>query len=159
MRSCDRKSIRLKDYNYSQPGYYFITICTINRDNILSNIIQDSINLSKIGQTVMNHLNNINLVYENVNLDSNVIMPNHIHLILELHDNGRLWAAAPTNPPIFSIPRIVNSFKTLTSKKYGSTLWQRGYYDHVIRGESELNKIREYIINNPAKWQEDEYNV
>ena len=108
---------------------------------------------------VLQYLQNTGTVYENVKLDCFVIMPNHIHCIITLQNglssagSGSPWAATPTT----TIPKIVNSFKTLTSKKYGQTLWQRNYHEHIIRNENELQRIRQYIQNNPANWQEDKY--
>jgi putative transposase len=148
MGSLNRKSIRLKDYDYSQSGYYFITICVKDRQNILCDIVSihgiSKILTTQTGQTVLHYLQNIGSVYQKANLDCFVIMPNHVHCIIQLYDG-------------LSLSVIINSFKTITSKKSGVTLWQRGYYDHIIRNEKELQKIREYIMNNPSKWQEDEY--
>ena len=170
----NRKDLRLKDYDYSQAGYYFVTICTGNKERILCDIVGDAVvgdaalsvpqsatvqaKLTQTGYIVEQHLKNINVVYPNAKLDCYVVMPNHVHFIVIIEDappqevEGRLRAAAPT-----SLPKIMNSFKTITSKKYGKTLWQRNYYEHVIRKDKELHEIREYIVNNPAKWELDKY--
>ena len=128
----------------------------------------------------MQYLQNIEKVYANVKLDCYVIMPNHIHVIIVLQDelplvNHIQFRAAvgvrpyekdiihrdshdiEQNTGQITIPQIINSFKTITSKKHGLTLWQRNYYEHVIRDEDELNSIRQYILDNPANWQEDKY--
>jgi putative transposase len=164
-----RKDLRLKNYDYSQAGYYFVTLCTENKEHVLCNIVGDAAHsvpqsttiqskLTQIGYIVEQHLKNINVVYSNAKLDCYTVMPNHIHFIVIIEDSlqheegGRLRAAAPT-----SLSKIVNSFKTITSKKYGKTLWQRNYYEHVIRKDNELHEIREYIMNNPAKWELDKY--
>lgn len=178
-----RKNIRLEGYDYYQSGFYFITICTKNREQILSRIVPivgdaaygvpspmagnihdvPIVKLSETGQMVNQYILNINCVYENVSIDKYIIMPNHIHLIVminrkeaSLSAGGTPWAAPPTGT---SIPIIVNSLKTLTSKKFGETLWQRSYYDHIIKNEQEYTKIWEYIDTNPAKWQEDKYYI
>mgnify|MGYP001067715934 CR=1 FL=1 len=153
-----RKQLRLRDYDYSQAGQYFITICVKDRHNILCDVGgaaygDPQIPMTQTGKMVLHYLQNIGKVYENVILDCSIIMPNHIHCIIALqNDTGSPWAATPT-----TIPVILNSFKTITSKKYGQTLWQRGYYEHIIRNEIELQRIRQYITENPAKWQEDMY--
>ncbi len=153
-----RKQLRLKDYDYSQTGYYFITICVKDRQNILCDVGvaahgDPQIPMTQTGKMVLHYLQNIGKVYENIILDCYIIMPNHIHCIIALqNDNGSPRATTPT-----SLPVMINSFKTITSKNYGQTLWQRNYYEHIIRNEIELQRIRQYIINNPAKWQEDKY--
>ena len=172
----NRKDLRLKQYDYSQEGYYFVTICTESKGSILCDIVdntavgdaalgvpppQSATTQTKLTQTgimVEQHLRSINVVYSNAKLDCYVVMPNHVHFIVIIEDGqhqeveGRLRAAAPT-----TLPKMINSLKSLTSKKYGKTLWQRNYYEHVIRKDSELLDIREYIVNNPAKWELDKY--
>jgi REP element-mobilizing transposase RayT len=166
-----RKNIRLKHYDYSQAGYYFVTICTENKRHLLCEIVGDAAHsilqtnttqskLTETGYMVQQYLQNIDTVYDNAKLDCYIIMPNHIHCIIIIEDvvqqeeAGRLRAAAPT-----SLSKIINSFKTITSKKYGKSLWQRNYYEHVIRKDTELYEIREYIQNNPAKWELDKYYI
>ncbi|HYE12383.1 MAG TPA: transposase [Patescibacteria group bacterium] len=171
----NRKDLRIKNYDYSQAGYYFVTICTEGKEHVLgdvvanSNIVGDAahsvqqpsttqVKFTQIGHVVEQHLNNINAVYSNAKLDCYVVMPNHVHFIViievasQQEGSGQLKAAAPT-----SLPKIINSFKTITSKKYGKTLWQRNYYEHIIRNDKELHEIRGYIVNNPAKWELDQY--
>ena len=150
-----RKPIRLKGYDYSQNGAYFITICTNKRECILSNIVGDDAyivpknNLSQIGLICEKYINNINIKYENVTVDKFVIMPNHIHLIISLH--GTLWASSPTK----TIGDIIRSFKTLVAKEAGYPIWQRFYHEHIIRGEKDYLKIWEYIDTNVIKWERD----
>ena len=173
----DRRSIRLKEYDYSKEGMYYITICTQNRECILGNIkttinvnnMQNvgapahrcpehttKIHLSKEGQIVEKYLNNIDIVYENIKLEEYVIMPNHVHFIINVTSSGHLWAGAPTRGKSITIAKIINSLKTLTSKEIGYPIWQRNYYEHVIRDEKELYKIIEYIQYNPYNWVSDE---
>jgi len=122
-----RKQLRLKDYDYSQEGHYFVTICTQDRQNILCDVGDAAHGVPQItqtGQMVLQYLQNIGTAYKNVILDCYIMMPNHIHCIiasqngLSPKESGSPWAATPT----MTIPKIVNSFKTLTSKKYGQTL-------------------------------------
>ena len=151
-----RKPTRLKGYDYSTPGAYFITICTKDRKELLSKIIvgdDEGIvpqnNLSKIGLICERYINNINIKYENVTVDKYVIMPNHIHLIIFLH--GTMKASSPTK----NIETIIRSFKTMVTKEIGNSIWQRSYHDHIIRGEKDYQKIWEYIDTNPTKWELD----
>ena len=141
-----RKPTRLKGYDYSQNGYYFVTICTHNKKCILSNIVGDDAHIvpSKYGIIVEKYISNI------VGIDKYVIMPNHIHLIIK-NDNGTMWASSPTQ----SISQQVKSFKTLVTKEIGYKIFQRSFHDHIIRGEKDYLKIWNYIDTNPLKWRED----
>jgi putative transposase len=156
-----RKAIRLKKYDYSLAGYYFITMCTRDRKNLFADIPLEAcrggcphppIVLTSIGQVVDEHIRNIDFVYPNVNLDCYSVMPNHLHLLISLDDD-------PENHQDLSIPEIIKSLKTLTTKKAGLPLWQRSYYEHIVRNEKDLKEIREYISNNPVKWAVDKYYV
>lgn len=151
-----RKPTRLIGYDYSTPGAYFITICTQDRKELLSEIIvgDDAYivpqnNLSKIGLICDKYISNINNKYENVTVDKYVIMPNHIHLIIFLH--GTMRASSPTK----NIETIIRSFKTMVTKEIGTSIWQRSYHDHIIRGEKDYRKIWKYIDTNPIKWESD----
>ncbi len=155
-----RRSIRLKEYDYSKPARFFITICTYNRESLFGQIVDGEITLSEIGRIAKSYWGEY------------MIMPNHIHgiiLILDSVDSVGARYASPLQSP--QIPRsarpkslgaIVGSFKSATTKHInqirktpGILLWQRNYYEHIIRNKGELNKIREYIINNPLKWELD----
>ncbi len=150
-----RKPARLKGYDYSTPGAYFITICVKDRKQLLSKIVGDDAhivpqnNLSEIGLICDRYINNINIKYENVTVDKYVIMPNHIHLIIFL--NGTMRASSPTK----NIETIVRSFKTMVAKEIGNSIWQRSYHDHIIRGEKDYQKIWEYIDTNVIRWEKD----
>lgn len=156
-----RKNIRLKDYKYGQNGAYFITICTKGRCNLLARTILDAaygvqyIELTPVGKMVNQYIKNINNVYAFVQVDKYVIMPNHIHMIIIIQD-GTPWAASPTAT---SVLKIINSLKTLTSKQLGETMWQRSYYDHIIRNEREYLEIWDYVDTNPLKWENDDYYI
>lgn len=153
-----RKPNRLKDHDYSQPGYYFITICTHQMRQLfwspqpLVGAACGRPPLSPWGQYAEDELVRLSGIYSNALLDKHVVMPNHVHLILRiLEPDGGRPQAAPT------IPRIINQFKGRVSKQAGKAVWQKGYYDHVIRTESAYLRIWNYIDTNPARWQEDEY--
>lgn len=140
-----RKNIRLKNYDYSQKGYYFITICTKDRIKILSQIINEQCKLSDIGKIAEKYIITIEEKY-NVRISEYIIMPNHIHMIIIKDDEE------------VSISRIIQQYKGTVSKKAKCKIWQKSFYEHIIRNEKEHYKIIEYIINNPIKWDEDEYN-
>lgn len=159
-----RKQIRLKEYDYSQEGYYFITICTQNRLQILSKIINEIgidakcvgancvrpiIKLSKIGQVIDNEINKISKIYNNIFIDEYVVMPNHIHLIIEI-ESGRTQFA-PT------ISQVIKQYKGSITKQLNYNIWQKSFYEHVIRNEKEYYLIKQYIQNNPLNWEKDKY--
>lgn len=164
------KNIRLQKYDYSQCGYYFITICTNNRDNILCNIaipdilidakatpcICPEVNLTDIGLQVNNSILKIPILYKEILIDQYVIMPNHIHMILIFTRNS-MHGSLP-------LQDVIGRFKSYTTYLYnqicerkGLILWQRNFYEHVIRNEQSLNEIQKYIVSNPVKWYEDKY--
>ena len=153
-----RKKNRLADYDYSQPGAYFVTVCTQNRKNLLSTVVGGDAHiapytmLTPMGKVVQKYLCRI------PGIGPFVIMPNHVHMILHISATnvleGPMWASAPTKA---NVSDLVRSWKTLVSKELGSSIWQRSYYDHIIRGEAEYTEIAAYIENNPAKWSEDTY--
>ena len=147
-----RKNIRLNDYNYSSNGAYFITICTKNKENLLwknvgANCVRplDQLPLSKIGIVI----EKLNTVYENIKVDKYQIMPNHIHLIIFIYEdsNGRTQFA-PT------ISRIIKQFKGSITKQIGFSIWQKSFYDRIIRNENEYQSVWNYIHNNPLKYLE-----
>lgn len=192
-----RKPIRLSGYDYSQCGYYFVTICTQNRECIFGSIVgadqcvrpisdqcvRPSMNnlmkLNGIGKMVNKWLIKIPEHFVGSSLDIYQIMPNHVHVIIVVeHPNigsthgsidGRTHWSAPTGKPT-TIGTIVQWFKTMSTNKYingvkkyhwplfNKRLWQRNYYEHIIRNEKELFKIREYIKINPEMWERDRNN-
>ena len=156
-----RKINRLKSWNYSNNGGYFITICTDNRKHILSKIcVGDGFpvpQLTKTGQIVDDYIKNINMKYFCVTVSEYVVMPNHVHLLLFIDNNG-------TGNPSPTVGNIIGWFKYNTTKSVneeyksaGNKLWQRSYYDHIIRDEKDYIEKRNYILANPYKWVEDEY--
>ena len=143
-----RKKNRLKNFDYSGNGAYFITICVKDRKKILCDIVgADTIRpceimLSKYGKIVEEAINNISSVYENVTVSKYVIMPDHIHIILQIDNNNGRMVSAPT---------VVAGMKRYVLKKCGFSIWQKSYYDHIIRNQQDYNEIWEYIENNPKK--------
>ena len=152
-----RKPNRLSQYDYSTPGAYFITICTKDKRCILGSIVGASIArpatvaLSAMGKIVEKAILQIPVHYPAVSVDRYVVMPNHVHLLLQIHtdESGRPMVA-PT------ISRIMQQMKGAVTKQIGRSVWQKLYHDHVIRGEDDLRAVREYIAHNPARWREDE---
>ena len=153
-----RKKNRLADYDYSQPGAYFVTVCTIDHKCILGTVvgadahIGPSVVLTTAGKVVEKYIKSI------PGIGAYVIMPNHVHMILHISAKnalqGPMWASAPTEA---SIPSMVRSWKVLVSKELGESIWQRSYYDHVIRDEQDYVTKVQYIEENPAKWFYDDY--
>ncbi len=148
-----RRSIRLSGYDYSQPGAYFVTICIRQRECLLGDIQEGKIRLNCYGEVVNFNWFNLQKVYANIELDSFVIMPNHIHGIILLKEHNK----------DHSLSEIVRGLKTFSARRInqirlvkGIPVWQRGYYEHIIRNEIAFSKIQEYIINNPSKWETDE---
>ena len=155
-----RKNQRLPCFDYSTNSRYFLTVCTKDKTKILSKVVVgDIINpayvvLTDIGKTVERYiLSSENM--EGIAIENYVIMPNHIHIIVAYTGNDGS-SGAPTHTNAI-IPRLVSSLKRLVNKEVGHPIWQRGYYDHVIRGEEDYREIWSYIDNNPAHWAEDEY--
>lgn len=164
-----RKPNRLSDYDYSRGGYYFITICTAEKQKILCNFVGCGVldapktELSAIGKTVENRLTVMKDFYKEIKIDKYVIMPNHIHLIIKIcndnnsaeNENQRcVGDAAPYNNVLSN---FIGTFKRFTNKTANRNLWQTSFYDHIIRDEKDYLRIWEYIENNPAKWNEDKY--
>ena len=160
-----RKSIRYADWDYRTPGYYFITICTVGRTLLFNN--QE---FKQVADTFWRKIPTQKTA-SHVQLDAFVVMPNHVHLILHLFDypSGYTEQAAPRAfraPPPGSIGALVGQYKSTVTrainnlrKSKGAPVWQRGYWDRIIRNEAELNKTRQYIIDNPARWAEDGENL
>lgn len=151
-----RKKNRLKGYDYSSNASYFLTICSDKRQEIFSQIVYDNtvganiVRLSKIGQKIENCILKIEEIYPCVFVDNYIIMPNHIHLILTI-DTNRRPMVAPT------VATVIKQFKGAASKEAGTSIWQKGYYDHIIRNENDFNETMKYITFNAQKWDEDKY--
>ena len=155
-----RKNPRLPDYEYSQPGAYFVTVCTKEKACILSTIVGGDAHiapypqLTMIGRVCDKYLRSI------PGIGAYVIMPNHIHMMLHLSakssSDGPMWASAPTEA---NISTLVRSWKILVTKELGKSIWQRSFYDHIIRDEADYLIKVQYIQENPKKWYFDDYYV
>ncbi len=147
-----RKSPRKKGYDYSLGGAYFITICTLNKKKILSKITREinnyepKVELTRIGKQIEECLGNIKTIYGNYEVGDYIIMPNHIHFIVYSYSNDN------------EIYSLIKKIKTYTTHLYGSKLWQRSFYDHIIRNEKDFEQISKYIHDNPARWIYDDLN-
>ena len=147
-----RKNIRISNYDYSNTGIYFITICIKNREKILSKIEKEKIVLYQYGKIVEKYILKINAKYNYICINSYVIMPNHIHILCEIKEykNSKFSYNA-------TIPFVISTLKRLTNKEFRENIWQRNYYEHIVRNEEEYQKILEYIQNNPINWEKDKY--
>jgi putative transposase len=196
-----RYSIRLRGYDYSQAGAYFITICTQNRERLFGEIADGEMKMNDAGQMVQTVWDEMSNRFDGLELDRFAVMPNHIHGIIVLPRGGESCIRPCISPDIHSDPpngystdhgggyggddhkgeykirpygtmlgtvgRILQAFKSITTHEYTNgvkqhgwlpfpgKLWQRNYWEHIIRNESELNRIRDYVKNNPAQWKSD----
>ena len=180
-----RRSTRLPGFDYSQPGYYFVTFCVHLRECLLADVIGDSVGLSTFGQIVRDVFDQTAVNLWNVSIDQDVVMPNHAHVIYRIHEWTQEIETAfalevsvrsqsdPLAPdlPIRSLTRkptlgqIVAFHKYETTRRInrarnmaGTRFWQRGFYEHIVRTQRELDAIRRYIINNPRQWALDRDN-
>lgn len=157
-----RKNPRLKAYDYSQRGGYFITFCTKDRAPLLSTVVvgggvldAPQTVLTAAGEVVDRYIRDLGRYYPWMTVEHSVIMPNHVHLLLLVHQ-GPPGTSAPTN---MAIPRVISALKRFTNRDCGTQLWQRGYYDHILRDEADFLLHWDYIASNPGKWAEDEYHL
>jgi len=168
-----RRSIRLKGYDYTQAGAYLVTICTQGRICLFGEIVDGEMRLNDAGEIVAWTWHDLPNYISNVQLDAFVVMPNHVHGIIIITDPVVVVGAgsepAPTEPAptprMHGLPEIVRQFKTFSARRIndlrgtpGTPVWQRNYYEHIIRDEGSLNRIREYILNNPSRWEMDQEN-
>ena len=163
-----RRSIRLKGYDYASAGGYFITIVTYQRECLFGEIVNDEMVLSDYGKVAEECWRAIPDHFPNVELGAYVVMPNHVHGIIIKNVSVGAQHAAPlrnTNVTPNSIGAIVRSFKSAVTKRIheinhlsGTTIWQRNYYEHVIRDADDHNRIHLYIESNPSMWETDTEN-
>jgi REP element-mobilizing transposase RayT len=169
-----RRSIRLRGWDYTSPGAYFVTICTHQHENLFDNDVFRDVT-ENAWRAIPTHAH-----AQHVTLDEWVLMPNHLHGIIVINEpvgrgeatgkdvpiasESSLPVASPLRPG--SIGAIVGNFKSLVTRRInnlrrttGGRVWQRGYYDRIVRNERELNAIRQYIRDNPARWAEDRENL
>jgi putative transposase len=166
-----RKSIRLKEWDYAEPGAYFVTLCVHGRECLFGKIVNGGMRLNECGGIVHDEWKRTFQIRPELHIDEFVIMPNHFHAIIFIRDSRRgdppvaPTKMRPHGPKPFSIGAAMAGFKSVTTKRInqirntpGSPVWQRNYYDHICRNGNELNRIREYIRNNPSQWDSDEEN-
>jgi REP element-mobilizing transposase RayT len=169
-----RRCIRLKDYDYSQSGAYFITLCTHNWKCIFGHIVDEMMRLNHIGRIVAEEWMRSAEIRHEVMLDAWVVMPNHVHAIVVIANGCRgdrpvaptpKAPSRPIGPAPKSLSSLVAGFKSAAAKRVnelrgtaGQPLWQRNYYEHIIRNENECRLIRKYIHDNPLKWALDREN-
>jgi len=162
-----RKPNRLKNFDYSSSGYYFVTICTKDRQEYFGNIIDNEMNLNDYGKIIDNIFKSLP-IHHCINLDIYQIMPNHIHFILIIPYRRGFARKTPTfgNVTPGSLSCVIRSFKSETTKQIRRfihqpqfIIWQRNYYDHIIHNEYSLFRIRKYIKNNPRNWEDDRNNI
>lgn len=154
-----RRSIRLKGYDYLQPGGYFITICTHQRKCLFGEVVDGQMLLNNLGNIVQSHWCRLEKHHSHIRLDEFVVMPNHFHGIIIIGENVCIDAAVE---PKKGIPEIIRGFKTFSARQInkirhqsGIPLWQRNYYERIVRNKEELNHIQKYIVNNPRNWTRD----
>ncbi|MBI5876675.1 MAG: transposase [Chloroflexi bacterium] len=179
-----RRSIRLRGYDYTQPGAYFMTIVTRGREHLFGAIVDGEMRLNEAGQLVADCWSRIPRHFPFAAVDSFIVMPNHLHGIIIINGDGRgeasterSWTisgasvdASPLQPRPHgtapgSLAAIVQNVKSVSTRRInatrqadGSPIWQRNYYEHIIRSNTSLNRIREYIVDNPARWDTDSEN-
>jgi putative transposase len=159
-----RRSIRLKGYDYAKNGAYFVTMCSWNREFVFGDITDGKMRLNDCGLIIDITWCWLEKHYNHVELAEFVIMPNHLHGTLLIDRNMGGSRTAPTER-IKPLGRILGAFKTRSTKLMnefrqtpGSPIWQRNYYERIIRNETELNRIGDYIVSNPSNWIDDENN-
>lgn len=163
-----RRLLRLRGYDYSQPGAYFVTVCTKDGEGLFGEISDGSMRLNVSGEMVQECWVDLPRRYPYVELDAFVVMPNHIHGIIVISVGAIHELPVEeyrTERRKMSLPKIIGYAKMNTAKRinqlrhtYGAPVWQRSYYEHVIRDEASLNRIRQYIAENPLRWADDEEN-
>ena len=180
-----RRSIRLRGYDYSQPGAYFVTICTQNRLSVFGRIADGKMILDEPGAIANSEWKKLDQRFPQIELDEYIIMPNHIHGIIIITDtvgaihelpihpsdieNGLQPDVTEENSPAIrrrmTLPRVIGFYKMNSAKAINIALktpgkhrWQRNYYEHIIRNNDSLNRIRRYIHENPSQWSNDSEN-
>ena len=167
-----RKSIRLKNYDYSQRGLYFVTTCVQNRKYLFGEIVDTVMSLNDAGQMIQSQWQALPQRFQQINLKEFIVMPNHFHGIIEIAIGTPLVVARSTDSQEVSptVGDIVGAFKSISTHKYISgvktknwqrfdkRLWQRNYWEHIVRNESEYHLIAEYIDNNSIMWNKDKLN-
>lgn len=142
-----RKPLRLPKYDYSRAGAYFVTVCLASRRRLLGRVIEDTVELSALGDVVADELQAFSVRHPGTRLDTSVVMPDHVHCVILLPGGGA------------SLGGVVGTFKSSSARRVnalrrtpGEPFWQRGFFDHVVRDEDDLHRVRTYIAENPVRW-------
>jgi REP element-mobilizing transposase RayT len=165
------ESIRVTEWDYSSNGYYFVTICTKNQECFFGNVIDSKVVLTSIGEIARQYWQAIPEHFQEVKLDEFIVVPNHLHgivIISNVETCHGMSLQKPSNRNIFTKPlsgplsTVINQYKCTVTREcrkigYSDFSWQSRFYEHIIRNEKSLQKIRQYIMNNPVKWELDEY--
>ena len=156
-----RKPTRLQEFDYNTTGAYFITICTDKRQQILSRIVgvdvlgdPKNVKLLTHGIVADKYIKQMSEFYDNVTVDQCVIMPNHIHLVLFVREDGTPRTSSPTKQTSF-VSHFVSTFKRFCNKEIGNNIFQRGYMEHIIRDREDYETRAKYICENPTRWHYD----
>ena len=167
-----RRSIRLKEYDYSSNGAYYLTIVTQNREHLFGNIAKEML-LNDAGEMLVKWWNELPNKFPHVELGAKVVMPNHFHgiiFIVGANLRARPDEGSPRQRPNAPLSQMIQWFKTMTTNEYirgvkqlnwkpfNGKLWQRNYYEHIIRNEKELQQKTDYILDNPSRWDDDKEN-
>jgi putative transposase len=166
------ESARLRDWDYSSRGWYFVTICTQNRACIFGDVVAGEVQLSAVGRIAKSELQELHLHYENVQVESFVVMPNHAHAIVMIDGdhsfspNAKRYsppAAGFVSPQAGSLSAIIRSYKAGVTRRcrelgLNQVIWQARFHDHLLRGDAVINAVRDYIRDNPANWGADKEN-
>jgi putative transposase len=163
-----RQGLRLKGYDYSQAGAYFVTICAHGKACLFGDVIGSEVKVNELGRKVQAVWDDLPVHYPHVATDAFVVMPNHVHGVVVLRDVGAGFKPARTAEPArtalrrHGLSEIVRAFKTFSARRInefretsGAPVWQRNYYEHIIRDDADYNRIAEYVANNPQRWAED----
>ncbi len=155
-----RNHPRLKAYDYSQNGCYFVTVCTDRRRELLctvgrGDLTPPSVELTPWGKIVERYIRGMETAYPHITVEHYAIMPNHVHLLLTFSQPcGGVRSRRPT-----ALPMVIRGWKGLITREIGQSIWQTSFYEHIIRTQQEFEEIWQYIDENPAAWAEDEYNL
>jgi putative transposase len=147
-----RRSIRLQGYDYSQVGAYYVTIATWQRAHLFGAIEQDVMRLNFVGRVVGEEWRRLAVRFPGIDIDAYIVMPNHFHgIIVFTHDRNS------TSSEPLTLGEIIGQFKSKVTKrlKPEDPIWQRNYYEHIIRSQADMDRIRAYIQDNPRRWEED----
>lgn len=149
-----RKSTRLKDFDYRSNGVYFITICTKDKQKLLGVVKEGKmsyespyVELSQIGKKVEKSIQYLGVSNPEITVDHYVVMPNHVHLLISIISTGNIGRN--------SLSKMIGDLKSYTTHQYGKVLWQRSFHDHIVRSKRAYGVLWNYIDGNPAKWTED----